>query len=85
MLKTIMREEKKIIERFKNEIFPFYHDEEYEEQMRFERAEEEGKKKKKNKKKNQKKIIFSNIIKINQNVSAMICLEIILILKHLLS
>ena len=75
----------KIIERFKNEIFPFYYDEEYEEQMRFERAEEEGKKKKKNKKKNQKKTIFSNITKINQNVSAMICLEIILILKHLLS
>ena len=48
----------KIIEGFKNEIFPIYYDQECEEQMRFEREEEEGKRKKKNKKKNQKKTNF---------------------------
>ena len=48
------------------------------------KKEEEGKRKNKNKKKNKKKN-FSNILKINQMVSPMICLESILILKHLLS
>ena len=40
---------------------------------------------KKNKKKNQKKSNFLNILKINQKISATICLESILILKHLLT
>ena len=91
---------KKIIEGFKNEIFPFYYGEEYEEyeeQMRPEREKEEKRrrskrkkknkknKKKKNKQKNQKKTNFLNILRINQKVSAMICLKSNLILKHLLS
>ena len=54
--------------------------------MRFEREEEEeGNREKKNKKKDQKKTNFSNILKKNQKVSAMICSESILILKYLLS
>ena len=63
----------KIIKGSKNRVFPLYYDKDHEEKMEF----------KKNKKKNQKNSNFLNILKINQKVSAMICLESILILKHL--
>ena len=36
-----MKEEQKIIEGFKNEVFPLYYDEEYEEQMEFEKEQQE--------------------------------------------
>ena len=45
----------KIIEGFKNEIFPFYYDEEYEEQMRFEREEEEERRRRRKEKKEKQK------------------------------
>ena len=57
----------KIIEGFKNEIFQFYYDEEYEEQMRLEREEQVEKKKTKERKKekqkeeSEKKIFFEHI------------------------
>ena len=35
----------KIMEGFKNEVFPFYYDKQYEEQMKIDSEEEEGKKK----------------------------------------
>ena len=45
----------KIIEGFKNEIFPFYYDEEYEEQMKLEREiEEEERRRRRRKKKKEK-------------------------------
>ena len=105
MLKTFTKGEKNFFEGFKNEVFPFYYDENYEYQMKAEREVEkeirkkkrrrkrkkenqkqkQKKNKRKNKKKSQKKTNFSNILRINEKVSAMICLESILILKHLLS
>ena len=83
-VKNFYEGREKIIEGFKNEIFPFYYDEEYEEQMRLEREEEEEKRRKnekmKNKKKNQKKTNFLNILRMKQKTLTIACLIIILIL-----
>ena len=81
-VKNFYEGREKTIEGFKNEIFPFYYDEEYEEQMKVEREikeEEEGKRKKqktknkknkkKNQNKNQKKKIFSNIENKSKSIS----------------
>ena len=65
---------KKTIEGFKNGVFPVYHDERHQHQMKAEKEieEEEQEKQqeqqenKKNKKKNQKKANFLNILKMNQ-------------------
>ena len=45
----------KIIEGFKNEIFPFYYDEEYEEQRTLEREEEEEERRRMKEKKEKQK------------------------------
>ena len=79
-----MKEEKKLLKGLKTK----YYDEEYEEHMKFEREvqkerrrrkkkkqEEKQKNPRRTKKKNQKKTNFSNILRINPKVSAMICLE----------
>ena len=82
-----MKEEKKLLRGLKSKYFHFImmksmkNKRDLKEKKK--KKEEEAKRKKKNKKKNQKKTNFSNILKINQKVSAMICLESILILKHL--
>ena len=81
-VKNFYEGREKTIEGFKNEIFPFYYDEEYEEQMKVEREikeEEEGKRKKqktknkknkkKNQNKNQKKKNFSNIENKSKSIS----------------
>ena len=57
-VKNFYEGREKTIEGFKNEIFPFYYDEEYEEQMKVEREikeEEEGKRKKQKKQEEEQK------------------------------
>ena len=88
MLKTFMKEEKKLLKGLKTKYFHFImmksmKNKGHLKEKKKKKKEEEWKRKKKNKKKNKKKTNFSNILKINQKVSAMICLESILILKHL--
>ena len=64
----------KIIEGFKNGVFPVYYDERHEHQMKAEKEieeeeqeeQEEQQENKKNKKKNQKKANFLNILRMNQ-------------------
>ena len=87
MLKTFMKEEIKLLKGLKTKYFHFIMMKSMKNKghlkgKKKKKKEEEEKRKNKNKKKNKKKN-FSNILKINQKVSAMICLESILILKHL--
>ena len=94
MLKTFMKEEKKLLKGLKTKYFYVLWwrvrrtNEIWKRSRRRKKKKEKEKirrkakkKNKKNKKKNQKKTHFSNILKINPKVSAMICLENILILK----
>ena len=90
-VENFYKEREKIIEGFKNGVFPVYYDERHEHQMKAEKEieeeeqeeQEEQEENKKNKKKNQKKANFLNILKINQKVLAIFCLIIILILNNL--
>ena len=64
-----MKDEKKLLKGLKTKYFHFI-------MMKIMKNKSKQKKKKTN---------FPNILRINQKVSAMICLKSILILKHLLS
>ena len=53
-VKNFYRGREKIIERFKNKIFPLYYDKEYEYEMKIKREEKRKRRKKKEKKEEQK-------------------------------